>query len=121
MDSLLNIVSNPHIGIVFIVPGLGETLRVNGRASIVNDEALLLPLEAQGKVPQLAIMVEVEECYIHCAKAFLRSKLWEPGTWPDLGRLPSPGQIIVDHAKVEGVTTEDVNRSLKESYEKRLY
>jgi len=72
-DGLRNLLENPHVGLIFIVPGREETLRVNGRACIVKDEAVLAPLAVKGKQPPLGIGVEVEECYLHCAKAFKRS------------------------------------------------
>src|SRR5688572_31157365 len=74
LDGMRNILSNPHVGLIFLVPGRRETLRVNGRACIVRDEALLASMEAQGKRPLLAIGVEVEEVFLHCAKAFIRSR-----------------------------------------------
>lgn len=81
MDSFTNILENRNIGILFMIPGLGETLRVNGRASIVKDLTLLEKMKARGKTPHLAIGVDVEECFIHCAKAFKRSGLWKPSSW----------------------------------------
>lgn len=121
MDSLRNILSNPHIGLVFLIPGLGETLRINGKACIIRDQAVLDQMKAKDKAPLLAIGVEVEECYIHCAKAFKRSKLWEPSAWPTKEELPAVSRILADHANLDGITAEDVARSLKETYEKRLY
>ncbi|CAG7606166.1 hypothetical protein PAESOLCIP111_00888 [Paenibacillus solanacearum] len=121
LDSIRNILSNPHIAILFLIPGLEETLRINGKACITRDEQLLEQMKAHGKAPLLGIGVEVEECYMHCAKAFKRSKLWEPDTWPEQKQLPSAARIIADHVRMQGVTAETVAKSLKESYEKRLY
>lgn len=120
-DSLLNILQNPSAGLIFIIPGLEETLRINGKACITADPELMEKLSAQGKIPQIGIGVEVEECYIHCAKAFKRSKLWDPEQWPKRENLPNPAAIIADHARGLKVTEEQVARSLAESYEKRLY
>ncbi|OZB97958.1 pyridoxamine 5'-phosphate oxidase family protein [Paenibacillus sp. XY044] len=120
-DSLLNIVQNPHAGLIFIIPGLEETLRMNGKACITTDPELMEKLSAQGKIPQIGIGVEIEECYIHCAKAFKRSKLWNPEHWPEEEELPNPAAIIAEHARGLKVTEEQVARSLAESYEKRLY
>ena len=78
---LQNILANPHVGVLFMVPGTGETLRVNGRAELTRDPALLERLGARGRPAQLAIRVTVEECFFHCAKAFLRAQLWKPETW----------------------------------------
>ena len=111
----------PHVGLIFLVPGVEETLRVNGRAWIVRDEDLLARCEVRGKVPTLGIGVEVEEAFIHCAKAFKRSGLWEPTRWPDLSGLASPATMLHDQTRPPGVTVEDVDRALQESYTQRLY
>ena len=86
-DGLRNILENPHIGLIFLVPGRQETLRVNGRAWITRDEELLDTLLVQSKRPWFALGVEVEECFLHCAKALVRSHLWETESWPDLATL----------------------------------
>ncbi|WP_042460115.1 pyridoxamine 5'-phosphate oxidase family protein [Neobacillus dielmonensis] len=121
IDTMRNILSNPRVGLLFFIPGLGETLRVNGKAVIVKEEKLLENMAVKGKKPQLAIGVEVEECFIHCAKAFRRSGLWEPQTWADKGELPSPSKILFDHAKLPGSSVESIQKGLEESYSKRLY
>ncbi|GAA4878383.1 pyridoxamine 5'-phosphate oxidase family protein [Paenibacillus vulneris] len=118
MDSLRNIVSNPNIGLIFLIPGLEETLRVNGKAYVIKDEALLNQMQAHGKAPLLGIGVEVEECYMHCAKAFKRSMLWNPESWLDKEQLPVPARILAKHT---GSTEEQITRSLDESYRLRLY
>jgi PPOX class probable FMN-dependent enzyme len=120
-DSHVNITENPHAGLLFLMPGLGETLRVNGRASIVRDEDLLGILATKGDPPQLALVVEVDEVYMHCAKAFIRSELWDPSTWPSDDRLPSVTQIYRDHRDTPGLTTEQVRAELDESYRNRLW
>ncbi|MGY1434763.1 pyridoxamine 5'-phosphate oxidase family protein [Streptomyces reniochalinae] len=84
VDGLLNLLSNPHVGLVFFLPGRGDTLRVNGRARIVREAPFLDEMVARRNRPRLALVVEVREVFHHCAKAFLRSGLWEPETWrPD--------------------------------------
>ncbi|CAM3416582.1 pyridoxamine 5'-phosphate oxidase family protein [Kibdelosporangium persicum] len=93
-DSLRNIVANPHAGLLFVVPGMNETLRVNGRAKLVSDAPFFEDLVVKGKRPKLAVVVEVEQLYMHCAKAFLRSSLWRPETWPDRATLPSMGTVL---------------------------
>src|SRR2546425_7359895 len=93
LDGMRNILENPHVGLIFLVPGRGETLRVNGRAAITRDPALLARMEVGGKRPLLAIGVEVEEVFLHCAKAFKRSWLWEPERWPDLAALASSARM----------------------------
>lgn len=121
IDSLKNILSNPRVGIIFIIPGLEETLRVNGKASIVRDDHILEQLIIHDKKPSLAIGVEVEECFIHCAKAFKRSSLWEPASWIGLEKLPKVSTILKDHINSSKFTEEVIQKGLIESYEKRLY
>jgi PPOX class probable FMN-dependent enzyme len=84
VDGFLDVLANPHVGLLFVVPGRGDTLRVNGRAQLVQDAPFLDDLVVQGHRPRLALVVDVEEVFFHCAKAFLRARLWEPETWrPD--------------------------------------
>lgn len=101
LDSMANIVHNPNVGLLFLIPGVNETLRVNGRATIVSDAPFFDDLTVQGKRPRLALLIEVEEVYFHCAKAFLRSSLWKPETWPDRKSLPTMGQIFKDQMKLK--------------------
>jgi uncharacterized protein len=98
-DSLSNILDNPHVGLLFLIPGMDETLRVNGSASIVRDEALLDRMSVDGRRPQLGIVVHVEECYLHCAKAFLRSKLWDPAQHMPRNEMPSLARMIQDQIR----------------------
>jgi PPOX class probable FMN-dependent enzyme len=118
-DSHVNVLENPHAGLLFLIPGLGETLRVNGTARVSRDEALLAALATRGDPPHLALVVEVHEVYMHCAKAFMRSELWDPATWP--AELPSVTQIYRDHRDTPGLTPEQVERELEESYRTRLW
>ena len=92
-DSLRNVLRNPHVGLLFLVPGVGDTLRVNGRATLVTDEDLLAPCAVQGKVPTLGLRIEVDEVFTHCSKAFLRARLWDPETFVDRSELPSSGEV----------------------------
>ncbi|MBZ4318343.1 pyridoxamine 5'-phosphate oxidase family protein [Streptomyces huiliensis] len=83
-DGFHNVLANPHVGLVFLVPGRGDTLRVNGRARLVREAPFLDRMTVKGHRPVLALLVEVEEVFFHCSKAFLRSELWKPETWrPD--------------------------------------
>jgi PPOX class probable FMN-dependent enzyme len=120
-DGLRNIFQNPHIGLIFLVPGRHETLRVNGRAWITNDPEMLDAMPVRGKRPWFAIGVEVEECFLHCGKALIRSELWEPGTWPDLATVPTGGQVLKGTRRGFDTTVEEIDRVLKESYATRLY
>ena len=120
-DSLRNIIATGAVGLLFMIPTVGETLRVNGRARLVRDPDLLARLEAQGKVPALAIAVEIDEAFIQCAKALKRSHLWEPERWPDGAALTSRARMFIDHASVTGVSVEEMEASLAKSYKERLY
>jgi len=113
IDSFRNIVDNPHAGLLFLVPGMNETLRVNGRAKLLSDAPFFDSLVVQGKRPKLAIVIEVEELYMHCAKAFLRSSLWQPETWPDRSALPSMGTIMRDQMALP-IAAEELDARLNE-------
>jgi PPOX class probable FMN-dependent enzyme len=120
IDSLRNIVANPNVGLLFVVPGQGETLRVNGRAWVVRDEAVLDACEVHDRRPAVAIGVEVLEAYIHCAKAFRRSNLWEPGEWPDRADLPSPAAMLRDHVGLHDLEVEVIEQALEDGYAKTM-
>ena len=120
-DSLRNILETGRIGLLFLVPGMGETLRANGRAAIVRDEAWLAPLIAQGKVPLLAIAVEVEECFLQCAKALLRSKLWERHERPQLQSLPCAAEMFHDHVQMPEFDAAKIQTLLDAAYANNLY
>jgi PPOX class probable FMN-dependent enzyme len=93
-DSLRNILANPRVGLLFVIPGVGDTFRVNGRATLTTDATLLAPCAVEDKLPKLGILVDVEEAYTHCSKAFLRSQLWDPARFVDRASLPSSGEIF---------------------------
>jgi len=120
-DTLRNILQTGTIGLLFIVPGREETLRVNGRAWLVRDERLLDTMVVRGKRPLLAIGVRVEEAYLHCAKAFKRSRLWESATWPDRQALPALAQMLPDQVGPCELTLDELDRQVEESYRTRLY
>ena len=120
-DGMRNLLENPGVGLLFLLPGSEETLRVNGRARIIRDPEWLAKLGAQGKVPQLALAVEVEEAYLHCAKCAIRSGLWEPTRWPGREGLAPPARIFRDHAQLNTLTVEELEQRLKESYSTNLY
>jgi uncharacterized protein len=122
-DGMRNLLDNPHVGLIFLVPGREETLRVNGRASIVRDEALLERMVVSGKRPVLGVGVEVEECYLHCAKAFKRSGLWDRERWADSSTLPSMSRVIyakISKLKPLEMTVEEYERD-SETRLKQLY
>ena len=95
-----NLIQNQHIGLIFLVPGWGEILRINGKAWIINDQNVLAPCAIGGVIPELGIGVEIEVAYVHCAKAFMRSGLWDPQRWPPIDDIPSLATIL--HAHTHG-------------------
>ena len=99
-ETFQNILHNPNVGLIFMVPGKGETLRISGQARIVSDESLRKRFVINGKVPLFVIGIDVGEIYFHCAKAITRSKLWKTESWPDVSGLASLGQIMVDNGKL---------------------
>jgi uncharacterized protein len=116
LDGLRNIVENAHVGLLFFIPGREDTLRVNGRATISRDEALLDRLAVTGKRPQSVLVVEVEQTFLHCARAFKRAGLWQPERWPDTSAVPSMQRMIWDllPTKPEGQTVEQYERDSQE-------
>lgn len=126
VDTLTNIAENPNVGLLFLVPGFDETLRVNGRATVVKDESLLERCAVNGKVPKLGIMVAVEEAYLHCAKAFRRSKLWHPESLQERKEMPSLGKMILEQtAEVNKAPSDEevkvVDEYVEDNYRNELY
>ena len=93
-DTLTNLLEDPRIALLFLIPGIGDTFRVNGRARIVDDAELLAPCAVDGKVPRLGLLVSIEEAYTQCSKALIRSDLWNPEHHVDRSELPSSGAIL---------------------------
>ncbi len=118
--SLQNIEATGRAGLIFLIPGMEETLRVNGRACLTRDHELLDSLGHDGKVPGVAIGIEVEEAFLHCAKAFKRSKLWQPDGWPSRDGLARPAQIWKDHMALQE-SADEVERWVDEDYRTRMY
>jgi len=102
-DSNLNILSNPNIGLLFIVPGVEEVLRVNGKATVIKDKEFLLKMELQGKVPLLGIGVDVEEVFVHCSRAIRESGIWNLESWSSKDQVPTALEIFHAHLKINGV------------------
>ena len=119
VDTLGNLLRSPGVGLIFFVPGLNETLRVNGRAQVATDPALLEPLAVNGKLPRSAIIVAAEEIYFHCGKALIRSDLWNPEKQIERSAFPSLGRIIAE--QVGGMDPDEAERQTAESYRTRLY
>jgi PPOX class probable FMN-dependent enzyme len=114
-DTLTNLLADPRIALLFLIPGVGDSFRVNGRAVVVQDEELLAGSAVDGKVPQLGILVSVEEAYTQCSKALIRSDLWNPERHVDRGELPSPGEILRSVSDPE-LDTDEYDRERAERY-----
>jgi uncharacterized protein len=118
-DSLRNILANPHIGLLFIVPGVTDTFRVNGHATITIDEEMLAPCAVEGKLPLLGILVDIDEAYTQCSKALLRSHLWDPQRFIDPGTMPTGGQV---HRAIQGeeFDSDQYDNERAERYRRRV-
>ena len=119
-ETFQNVLDNPNVGLIFMVPGKGETLRISGQARIVRDQDLRHRFAIKGKEPLFLIAIEVTELYFHCAKAITRSKLWEAEHWPDISKLASLGQIMVDHGKLLD-SKEKMQKIIEADARDRLY
>ena len=119
-DTFTNLLQSPGVGLLFLIPGKLETLRVNGRGRIVRDLELRKRMAVKDKVPALALVVCVEQAFIHCGKCMLRSRLWQPEEWPETDGLPTQAQCLVDHAKL-GTPLEEVQASIEKSRNTDLY
>ena len=120
LDTLENVVAGGRIALIFVIPGRDTTLRVNGSASVSADPELLERIAHVGKPPKTAIVVEAEEVYAHCPKAFVRSKLWDPDTWPDPANLPTSAEVALAHQRNPELTLEQVEKRERESLAQRL-
>ena len=119
-DTIHNITENPHVGLLFMVPGINETLRVNGTVRVVIDPATLNPLTVEGKVPMSGFVVTAEEVFFHCGKPLIRSELWNPDRRLSRERFPSLGKILA--AQIAGdKTAEEFDQGIEEQYRTRLY
>jgi len=120
LDGMQNIVSSGRIALIFLIPGRDTTLRVNGRAAVTAAPDVLERLTPVGKPPRTAIVVETEEVYAHCPKAFVRSKLWDPDTWPDPATLPTSAEVTLAHQRNPELTLEQIEEREREALAKRL-
>jgi PPOX class probable FMN-dependent enzyme len=124
LDSLANIIANPSVGLLFVIPGFDDTLRVNGRAVLTTDPSLLGQMAVNDRMPKLAIVVTVVEAFMHCAKAFRRSQLWNPAAFQDRAEMPSLSKIILD--QTTGAPADDgemrrIDEDLEQAYRKSMY
>ena len=118
VDSFSNVISQPGIGLIFFVPGINETLRVNGTGHVVTDAELLSPLEAQGKIPVTGLRVTITEVFFHCGKALIRSKLWDASRHVPRASFPTLGQIIADQTALMDSASAD--QAISTSYREKL-
>ncbi len=115
----LNVIDNAQVGILFMIPGTPETLRVNGRAELTSDPALLEQLAARGKPAILAIRVHVDECFFHCAKAFIRSELWQPDAWPERQKI-SFGRMYAKQRGADEAAAREIDAFVEADYRDNL-
>jgi PPOX class probable FMN-dependent enzyme len=120
LDTLENVVASGRAGVIFVIPGRDTTLRVNGRARVTARPDLLERLTAVGKRPRTAIVIEAEEVYAHCPKAFIRSQLWDPASWPDPAGLPTAAEVSVAHQRDSSWSVEQEERRIADSLLHRL-
>ena len=124
LDTLTNILANPSVGLIFMVPGFDDTLRVNGRARITADPDALAAMAFEGRAPRVVIVVEVAEAFLHCAKAFRRSRLWDPDARQDRRAMPSLVSMIRDQTGDDARTPEQEARDaddLEQEYRRTMY
>lgn len=123
LDSLSNIIANPSVGLLFVIPGFDETLRINGRATLTRDPTLLDIMQVNERAPTLAILVKVETAFLHCAKAFRRSHLWDPSQFQDRAVMPSLVNIVLDQTTgvPDAAEMQKLDDGLEEAYKTTLY
>lgn len=120
-DSLSNIIETGKAGLIFLIPGIDDTLRMNGAAAITQDPELLASMAVDGKAPKLAIIVTVEEAYLHCQKAFRRSTLWNPEAYVERSEVESAGCMYRDQMGLADVSAEQIDANLEEGYKTTLW
>ncbi len=119
VDTLMNLIERPYVGLVFFVPGLTETLRVNGQAEMSTEAELLQPLAIKGKLPICILKVTVEEAFLHCAKALIRARLWEPDAQVERSCFPTYGRVLAD--QIAGADAAEIDAGEEESARTELY
>ena len=120
LDTFRNVLQNPHVGLIFLIPGKRETLRVSGTARIVQDAGLAATLSVAGKQPDLCMVIDVEEAFFHCAKCVVRSQLWSAENWPRIDDLPSLAQTMIDAGRMD-VSEQYLQGRIDQDERERLY
>lgn len=121
LDTMENLLANPAIGLLFVIPGIEELLRLNGTARLTRSQVLLETMSVGGKAPKLAIVVTVKEAFLHCTKALKRSRFWQSDYRLDRAELPSLGQMISDHTAPANLTVEDIEARIEADARQNLY
>ncbi|MCY3961323.1 MAG: pyridoxamine 5'-phosphate oxidase family protein [bacterium] len=119
VDTMQNILNHPVVGLLFLVPGMNETLRVCGSAEIVTDEEALKPLTVDGKAPQSGLKITIEDAFLHCGRALLRSRLWDPEVQIDRSLYPTYGQVLAD--QIAGADAKAIDADEDEANRNQLY
>ena len=120
VDTFHNLTRDPRLGIIFIIPGKNETLRVSGEARIVRDEELRQTMAVNGKMPDLALVVYVERVFMHCSKCMVRSKIWQPEAWPDSSDTPTISEAMIKHGNLK-ITPEELRAEAERTDTLKLY
>jgi uncharacterized protein len=118
LDTIENLFANPNVGLLFMIPGIAEVLRINGTARLTRAQPLLESMAANGKLPKLAIVVRVTEVFLHCARAFMRARLWSDDYRVERNQLPTLGRMIVEQAQPAGLTVEAADARIDAAYGK---
>ena len=119
IDTFRNVLKNPNVGVIFVIPGVTHTLRMSGTAIIVRDAALRADMAVNGKLPEHVMVIEISHVLSHCPKCMIRSNLWKPEAWPDTSDLPSFAEMLVAHSKVG--TLEETQAVIDQGNRERLY
>lgn len=120
LDTWENVIANPAVGLIFMIPGVDDTLRINGTARLTTDEALCAELGMNGRPALAVLVIEVREVYLHCAKAFIRSHLWKPETWPRERPVPTLGEMVRDQLALPA-DGKEIDGAIEESYTKSMW
>jgi PPOX class probable FMN-dependent enzyme len=117
LDTLENLLEDPKIGLMFVIPGIADVLRINGTARLTTSRPLLESMAANGKLPKLAVVVKVTEAFLHCARALMRARLWSDDYRVERGQLPTLGRMIVEQSKTADVSVEQADAGINAAYD----
>ena len=121
VNTFTNILQNPSVAMICFVPGMDETMRINGKASLTTDPDLLATMEVKGHTPEVATLVHVEEAFIHCGKAPKRGRLWDPDAHIDRSIYPKMGEVMFDHGQYDDISREDITEIAQDDYDHNVY